>query len=177
MRHIYIMSGLPGSGKSTYVHRMANAGDLICHRDVFRQHLRNIYNTTDYFPCEAKEEYRRWAEYLRDTIGNNPDANVWIDQTTLTKAALAKLLAAIMPAVTTNDFVEVIAIHTSLKICLERNAQREGHERVPDKVIEDMSASMFRDPIQLWAMQKEYPNYYFGVYHTNEMEVPFNDLL
>lgn len=170
MRNIYIMSGIPGSGKSTYISKYAAPGDIILSRDNFRAELRAANNTDDYFPIPTKEEYRQWVGLIQKTLTDNPQNNIWIDQTTLTQKSADKLLRTLMPFLTNNDFVCFIVIHTTLQQCLERNAARLGKEIVPEGIVYNMHKSRYRDPIHLAALLHNYPGHLFQICHTNEME-------
>lgn len=56
MRHIFIMSGLPASGKSTYVNANARPEDTVLHRDDLRQQLRQETGRLDEsFPVSSRE--------------------------------------------------------------------------------------------------------------------------
>lgn len=170
MRNIYIMSGLPASGKSTYANAHAHWGDVVLHRDEFRDHLRAELHSDDYFPCSAAEEYRRWAETIRHHLTRAPGVDVYIDQTTLTQKALDKLVRAIQPALTPNDQLFIVVCHCCKPICMKRNAARESFARVPDKVMESMHDSMRADPIREEACRIHFPDLNFAIHHTTETE-------
>lgn len=164
------MSGLPGSGKSYYANHYGVVGDFILPRDDFRQSLRNLFNTTDYFPCSAAEEYKRWTDTIIDYLTRFPDTDLWIDQTTLTQKAFNKLMDVLLPYVTKNDMVTVEAVHTNILCCLSRNEKREGFEKVPENVIRDMENSMRGDPITTDGINKRYPSLYATINHIVSME-------
>lgn len=170
MRTIYIMSGIPGSGKSTWMHKNAQVGDLMVSRDNFRASLRNeLGKPNDYFPLPANQEWARWTMHLKECIERHPQ-DIYIDQTTLTQGALNKLLDAIQSSLRTYDNIVVVSVRTSLKTCLERNALREGHERVPDDVIRSMHDSMFKHGIDTNITREKYPNNNFDVTYVTDME-------
>ena len=143
--NVYIMSGVPACGKSTYVARCATIGDIICSRDEFRDTLRKEFNTTEYFPCDAKTEYERWSNFCVESIRCALDKGVscWLDQTSANAGSLVKLLNTVCRKLGSEfdkDLIkfQVICIHSPKQTCLERNALRTGYARVPDDVIHKM---------------------------------------
>ncbi len=171
MRTIYIMSGIPGSGKSTYVGKYAGRDHIILSRDEFRGELRELHNSKEYYPVPAPEEYELWADHIKKTLTDNPWRNIWIDQCTPTQRSAEKLLKAISPVFTADDFVCFTVIHTTLDQCLKRNALREGFEEVPPSVIRNIHGAQLGDPIQMDALMSLYPDRRFYIAHTNEMEI------
>lgn len=143
MKILHIMSGLPGSGKSTYIHQWASPLDTIVSRDEVRASIRKQHDSTEYFPVPAAEEYEIWAKACAEAIEKaSPVDNIWLDQTSLNNGAVIKLLTAIGAHTDLSDCQVVIEIvHTPINVCLERNAKRTGFARVPDEVIERMSKS------------------------------------
>lgn len=170
MRTIHIMSGLPGSGKTTYVNNYAGTEDIRLHRDEFRATLRALHKTDKYFPLPPKEEWGAWIDYITAVMTNHPSVDLWIDQTTLGQTPLNKLLDALKPYLTNNDWVAVVIIHTCLKVCKERQANREGFYKVPLSIIEDMHKRCSESPISESATQKRYPGYAISVHHITDME-------
>ena len=146
--NLYILSGLPASGKTTYLSKWTiPEHNIIAHRDDVRQALRNLFGTTDYFPCSADEEFRFYVNFITAAMQVNSDEGLrrdfWIDQTSLTSGSVAKLLNAIDPIYNLNRFDNIIIkmLHTPYKTCLRRNATRTGYERVPDDVMYTMNES------------------------------------
>jgi len=145
MQEIHITSGIPASGKSTwakqYVADRLYDNIVYLSRDELRAGLRTMLNCTEYFPLPAAEEWNIWIE---ETINPAIDVgeSVVIDQTTINRDSLIKLLASI------NIPVECkLVFHfflTPLEECLRRNVFREGFERVPDDVIQRMHKGFFK---------------------------------
>lgn len=170
MRTIYIMSGLPGCGKSHYAEAHRTANTAVVHRDDFRQRLREKYNTNEYFPCSEMQEWKEYSDFLYGAIVGAPTWDIIIDQTTITQGALNKLLDTISPWLTKNDNIVVIICHTALSICLARNAKREGHARVPEQVIRNMHNAMHDKAITQAKCETRYPDLNIIVTHTTETE-------
>ena len=150
MRNIYILSGIPGSGKSTWMHRHAGPGAFMLSRDFFRDALRNECNSTNYFPYPAAVEWDRWTQNIIRHLQQFPDADIYIDQTTLTQGALNKLFRSIAAGINAdNDNIIIVRILCNLKTALARNAERTGFACVPEQTIRSMEESMRKNPIAI----------------------------
>ena len=141
---LIILSGLPGSGKTTYANSLD--GVQVVSRDNWRELERQRLNTTEYFPHgSAAKEYVHWADYLASVINTGFYKAVCIDQTTLTINAAIKLLNAICvrcPDAWNNDLqVKFVVLTTPIHICMARNDQRIGKARVPDETMMGMIRS------------------------------------
>lgn len=166
MRNIYIMSGLPASGKSTWARNHAAWGDFVCSRNNFRARLRTKYDKQDYYPCSAAQEYFEWAIHLKNILTSAPGIDVYIDQTTLRFSSFKKLIKAIKPALTNDDIINVVFIHTPFHICLARNAIREGYQHVPEETIQSMAKFRRTDPLTIERARLEFPNMRFTGIHV-----------
>lgn len=152
MNTVYIMSGLPGSGKTHYCNKYGK-NDIILHRDEFRASLRKELNINKYFPVSSREEQKLWAKEIENTIPKAKELgkSIWIDQTTLTEKSLRRII---------NLFDEdweiiIVMMVTEIKECLMRNKTRSGYEFVPEKVISDMENNYHLNFNKIY---KSYPN-------------------
>lgn len=136
MRTIHIYSGIPGSGKTTYINNHAEPADIQLHRDDFRAELRVTHNTTEYFPVSSSEEWKLWTEAINAAIASTSFSDIHIDQTTIGTGALQKLYAALNLAPTDRVLVHVFNLPYST--CLYRNNLRDGIARVPEDVMLSM---------------------------------------
>ena len=135
MRTLYVMMGIPASGKSTFIQKNYNPEtDIIVSRDKIRFEFLELEDP--YFSKE-EEVYKRFIYEINEGLINNK--NVFADQTTLNKKARTKLFNALKVK---PYQIAIIYMDTPLEIALERNAQRTGRERVPDESIINMYNSI-----------------------------------
>lgn len=133
MNKLYIISGTPASGKSTWVRQqIANGGGVHISRDSIRFSM--IDSVEEYFSKET-EVFEEFIRQVREAMTNGVE-RIFVDATHINKFSRRKTLDLL-------DFsnpYEVIYIkfETPLNTCLERNAKREGLEHVPSSVIRRM---------------------------------------
>lgn len=135
---IFLLCGIPGSGKSFWAEKQANTLRDQCRvisRDKVRFSL--LKDGEDYFKRE-NAVFAQFVKEINDCISVGIPY-IFIDATHLTKASRAKILNRLRIPAGVELAVEVFA--TSLPTCLRRNAQRTGRARVPDDVIKNMADS------------------------------------
>lgn len=134
-KKVYIMSGVPGSGKSTWARSWAKPDDIIISRDAIRFAM--LKEGDDYFSKE-NEVLRIFKQQINQAIQNSEVESVFIDATHLSSKSRVDMVRQ-LPA---GDY-ELIAAAAivPLETCLERNAQRNGRALVPEDVIRSMNAS------------------------------------
>lgn len=126
MSVLYIMVGIPGSGKSYIANILAKeANGVVVSRDEIR--FKYLKDGDDYFKYEKKV----FKEYI-DTIQSHLDKNetVIADATHIDVFSRKKLLESI--SFTSEDYIVPVVIDTPFEVCKKRNAQRTGRKRVPD---------------------------------------------
>ena len=128
---LWILSGLPGSGKSTWAQQQE--GNWIS-RDTIR--FAKINDSDSYFSQE-KEVFKEYVDEVQKSIRKNKVT--YADATHLNWASRRKLLRALKLE---NVEVGVIEFNTPIEVCKQRNSTRTGRARVPNDVIENMYASM-----------------------------------
>lgn len=137
--NLWLMSGIPGSGKSTWLaNNITGQKDaIIVSRDAIRFSL--LKDGEDYFSHED-EVIRQFFQDIND--GLKQGKTVYVDATHLNWASRCKIIKAIQePDVN----IGVIYFNIPLDVCLKRNSYREGRACVPATVIKNMQHSL-RDP-------------------------------
>lgn len=135
MSRLYIMCGMPASGKSTFARKLVDNNNNICYvsRDEIRFSI--IKNDEDYFSHE-KEVFKKFVITIAENLKAEHD--VIADATHLNRFSRNKLIRAIDQYIT-NYTIEYVVLMTPLEICMERNAAREGRARVPDSIMKSMA--------------------------------------
>lgn len=132
MNKVFLMCGIPGSGKSTFCKQHLSNCYYIS-RDMIRFSLLTDEND-DYF---SKEKIVKQLFFKEISACATDGRDFVIDATHLTKASRRKILSLLK-----TSQVYCVYLKTSLKVALERNAKRQGRERVPDKAILEMFKSL-----------------------------------
>ena len=131
LKCLYLLCGIPGSGKSTWAKQRVAEGCIWCSRDEIRFSL--LQEGEDYFSHED-EVIHLWYKKINEALAAGHD--VIVDATHLSAKARKNTLHHL----NLKD-VGVVPVYFNipLETCLERNAKREGRARVPDSVIKNMS--------------------------------------
>lgn len=134
MGDLYLMCGLPGSGKSTFLKTKIKNKETsaIISRDEIRFAL--VKPEEEYFSHE-NEVYTELWKRINEALTVKKD--VFVDQTSLTPKARKWLLSHVH----NYDYANLIWIDENLNTCLERNELRKGtRSYVPRGVIRRMAA-------------------------------------
>ena len=135
-KHLYLMMGVPGSGKSTYVKNILKDGDIYISRDEIRYSL--LTEEDDYFAKE-NEVIKTFIDNIDKSLVNEEYCgDVYADATHLSPKSRAQVLNQLK----NKDKVSVIYLDIPLNIILERNAQRKGRALVPENVVRRMYNSI-----------------------------------
>ena len=146
------MSGIPGSGKSTWVQKqISEFGGIWCSRDAVRFTM--VHSKDEYFDRET-EVFNEWIKEICDALTNPLIENIYIDATHLNDKSRNKVISR-LPKDNIEDIINVF-FKVPLDICLERNEMRDGMAYVPKSVIRRMS------------YQLEYPNNKYKTITINE---------
>ena len=152
-RKVILMVGIPGSGKSTYVKREADAlkadGNTVAtiSRDYYRKKLVGDTNNSTLYFSHEKEVFKQFVEDINNCLEVGIDY-IFIDATHISKASRAKILRSLRPDPLTE--LEVVVLNPSVDECLRRNSLRTGFELVPPAAIRKMYKDMeFPTPEEL----------------------------
>lgn len=134
MSKMYVVIGIPGCGKSTYIQNHIKENEIIVSRDKIRFSM--LKDNDDYFSKES-EVYDKFIEQIDAAIAAKKD--VWVDQTSLNRAARNKLFSRLNKK---PDEIIGIYFNIPITIALQRNAQRSGRALVPEDAIYNMLVAL-----------------------------------
>ena len=139
-KRVWLLSGLPGSGKSTWVQeQIAKNGGIWCSRDAVRFSM--VAEDEPYFKRE-NEVFDEWIRQINTALSTPEVEDVYVDATHLNDNSRNKTLNRLYKE-NIGKITNVI-FTTPIKVCLERNHLRTGRAVVPDDVILNMAKS-FKD--------------------------------
>lgn len=132
MADLFLMSGVPGAGKSTFLkNRIKKDTSVVISRDVIRFSI--VKPEEDYFSHEDEVLAIFWKQ-INEALAAGK--NVFVDQTSLTPKARKWLLQHVEGY----DHANLIWIDEDIQTCLERNEMRRGTRAyVPRSVVCRMS--------------------------------------
>lgn len=137
MKTLYLLSGIPGSGKSTWAAKQIAALEPGTADWISRDKLRFLLleDEDEYFSHED-EVFDLFIQLINTGIRDSSVKTIIADATHLNSRSRHKTLSHLE----LNPDVEVINVvfDVPFEVCLKRNAQRTGRARVPDKVVKRM---------------------------------------
>ncbi len=149
--HLYVLVGAPGSGKSTWARNkietlFTKAEYVYVSRDSIRFNL--VKENEDYFSKE-KDVFN---EMIRQVVkGLREELNVFVDATHLNHASRERLINSINQYYT-HYVITFVFFDVCLAVCLKRNRERSGRERVPEEQVVQMFDRMIPPAVE------EFPN-------------------
>ena len=131
------MSGIPGSGKSTWVkQQITKTGGVWCSRDAVRFSM--VREDEPYFERE-NEVFNAWISQICEALTNPLVEDIYVDATHLNDKSREKTLSR-LPKENVEEIINVV-FRVPIEVCLKRNAQRTGREVVPEDTIRNMEKS------------------------------------
>lgn len=131
---LWLMSGVPGSGKSTYAKYMAGQmqNSVYVSRDVIRY---SLITDNDHYFSKENEVFNKFVSQINHYINHPEVMNIFVDATHLDERSRNKLLDRLNVK---GIVLNALNIVTPLDVCKQFNAKRSGRENVPEDVIEAM---------------------------------------
>lgn len=127
MQTVYIMTGIAGSGKSTWILENKSPSSIVISKDVIRKEL---WDKEDEYFDNEKEVKTLFYTQLENALENYN--TIYIDGVNLTVKSRRRILSRIPQNVKKiSVFVDV-----NLETALKQNSNRTGRARVPEEVIE-----------------------------------------
>lgn len=133
---VYLLSGPPASGKSTWVRSQLTKGSEWISRDNVRFSI--VKEDEEYFSHED-EVFDTFIAYINKALEDPDIHTIYIDATHLNKRARHKVLSRIRKRNISE--LNCVCFCVPPSVCQERNALREGRARVPAAAIENMFKS------------------------------------
>jgi len=154
MADLFLMCGIPGAGKSTFLkNRIKKDTSVVISRDVIRFSI--VKPEEDYFSHEDEVLAIFWKQINEALVAGK---NVFVDQTSLTPKARKWLLQHVEGY----NHVNLVWIDEDIQTCLERNEMRRGTRAyVPRSVIRRMSEQFIEPSLE---------EGFYRIYHYNSKE-------
>ena len=135
---IYLMCGIPGAGKSTYLkHRFSQPPMTVISRDEIRFSI--VREDEEYFSHE-NEVYAEFIKQIKEAL--RFETEVFVDATHLNEASRAKTLRSLGKSLKDVE-VNIIWVRVPLEVALAQNENRIGtRSYVPKSVIRRMYSQL-----------------------------------
>ena len=132
-KKVFLMSGPPASGKSTWIREHRTVNSEWISRDKVRFSI--VGEDEAYFSHED-EVFDTFIAYINQTLENPDIEEIFIDATHINKKSRYKTTSRIdMKNV---EELNCVWFNVRNEVCQLRNSMREGRERVPSTAIDNM---------------------------------------
>ena len=137
---LWIMCGVPGSGKTYFAKRkmVEGIGWKYISRDEIRYHF--VSENEEYFSKED-QVFKGYIKAIINALNTDGIINVIADATHLNWPSRRKLLNALNNNIKNINIIPIV-VSTDLLTAIKRNDEREGRECVPRDVLKRMYAQM-----------------------------------
>ena len=135
-KKVFLLSGIPGSGKSTWIRSQLTPGSEWISRDNVRFAI--LTDEDDYFAHED-DVFDTFINYINQSLNQEEIHTIYIDATHLNKRSRDKVLRRVH-----KDNIEelnCVCFDVPLAVCISRNNLRAGRSRVPETAIYNMFQS------------------------------------
>lgn len=147
MSTLYILCGIPGCGKSTWVQQRLKENTsstdtkwAYVSRDEIRFSM--VREDDDYFSKEPRV-FKTYVDKICASLKDTYNLNTIADATHLNEISRNKLINAIRRAEPDLNFnIVMVYFDVPLEVCLFRNDKRSGRARVPEDIIKKMYATL-----------------------------------
>ena len=139
MKQIYLMCGIPGSGKTTWIKEYQWWNEEDCGYHISRDEIRfSMLSAEDEYFSHETEVFNRFIQKINEKIQEGA-SRIFIDATHLNEKARYKVLSRLF--ISSDYEINCLWFDVPLNVCLERNAKRTGRAVVPKTVIKNMYKS------------------------------------
>lgn len=132
-KKVFLLSGPPGSGKSTWVRTNLTVGSEWISRDNVRFAI--LTDEDDYFAHED-DVFDTFINYINQTLENPDIHTIYIDATHLNKRSRNKTLRRVNRK--NVGELNCVCFTTPRAVCHARNNLRSGRSKVPATAIDNM---------------------------------------
>lgn len=133
-KKVFIMSGPPGSGKSTWIRERMTSNDEWISRDNVRFSI--VREDEEYFSHED-DVFNTFINYINQTLEDPNVENIYIDATHINQRSRHKTVSLIRNKQNISE-LNCVCFNVPLETALQRNANRTGREFVPESAIRNM---------------------------------------
>lgn len=143
--NIFVMCGIPGIGKSTWIKENKKENDIVISRDIIRFSL--LSDMDEYFSRED-DVFLLFIKAIKCASEENEGINIFVDATQINISSRRKLLRALGKDFCDENHLIAVCFPNDLDKALEQNELRKGKGRtyVPRGIIRRMNIC-FEAPI------------------------------